>query len=210
MLFALHWELLLSNSKTVNTWKISGMLIVYWPITIKFRIRMQSSKPQTNYRCCLLFSYLLLAYFLQHNNIPWIFLVFMVLWVSHSNIIILLLLYHQTGRTGTPEIFLACYCVAIKRPIRRDKTKPQARMLISLFFSVACSHVLIFAVIVWHNKHSWNISSFHGYPSRTIILHPCMSLPTTLFVDTVHYFSVTNITKWLPVMVLDLNALTEK
>ena len=89
MLFALHGELLLSNSKTVNTWKISGMLIVYWPITIKFRIRMQSSKPQPNYRCCLLFSYLLLAYFLQHNNIPWIFLVFMVLWVSHSNIIIL-------------------------------------------------------------------------------------------------------------------------
>ena len=134
MLFALHGELLLSNSKTVNTWKISGMLIVYWPITIKFRIRMQSSKPQPNYRCCLLFSYLLLAYFLQHNNIPWIFLVFMVLWVSHSNIIILLLLYHQTEKTGTPEIFLACYCVAIKKPIRHEKTKPQARMLISLFF----------------------------------------------------------------------------
>ena len=110
------------------------MLIVYWPITIKFKIRMQSSKPQPNYRCCLLFSYLLLAYFLQHNNIPWIFLVFMVLWVSHSNIIILLLLYHQTGKTGTPEIFLACYCVAIKKPIRHEKTKPQARMLISLFF----------------------------------------------------------------------------
>ena len=122
LLFALHGELLLSNSKTVNTWKISGMLIVYWPITIKFRIRMQSSKPQTNYRCCLLFSYLLLAYFLQHNNIPWIFLVFIVLWVSHSNIIILLLLYHQTGKTGTPEIFLACYCVAIKKPIRHEKT----------------------------------------------------------------------------------------
>ena len=42
--------------KTVNTWKISGMLIVYWPITIKFRIRKQTSKPQTYYRCCLRFS----------------------------------------------------------------------------------------------------------------------------------------------------------
>ena len=51
--------------KTLNTWKISGMLIVYWPITIKFRIRKQTSKPQTNYHCCLRFSYLTrLVYFL--------------------------------------------------------------------------------------------------------------------------------------------------
>ena len=34
------------------------MLIVYWPITIKFRTREQTSKPQTNYRCCLRFRYL--------------------------------------------------------------------------------------------------------------------------------------------------------
>ena len=44
--------------KTVNTWKISGMLIVYWSITIKLRIRKQTSKPQTNCRCCLRFTYL--------------------------------------------------------------------------------------------------------------------------------------------------------
>ena len=51
--------------KTLNTWKISGMLIVYWPITIKFRIPKQTSKPQTNYHCCLRFSYLTqLVYFL--------------------------------------------------------------------------------------------------------------------------------------------------
>ena len=31
------------TQKTANTWKISGMLIVYWPITIKFRIRKQTS-----------------------------------------------------------------------------------------------------------------------------------------------------------------------
>ena len=42
----------------MNTWKIWGMLIVYWPITIKFWTCKQTSKPQTNYRCCLQFSYL--------------------------------------------------------------------------------------------------------------------------------------------------------
>ena len=46
------------TQKTVNTWKISGMLIVYWPITIKFRIRKHTPQPQTNYRCSLRFSYL--------------------------------------------------------------------------------------------------------------------------------------------------------
>ena len=55
--------------KTVNTWKISGMLIVYWPITIKFRTREQTSKPQTNYRCCLLFSYLAPYWLISRNTI---------------------------------------------------------------------------------------------------------------------------------------------
>ena len=72
---AVHCNLLLQDpeicycqtQKTVNTWKISGMLIVYWPITIKFRTHEQTSKPQTNYRCCLRFSSLL-ANFSQHNN----------------------------------------------------------------------------------------------------------------------------------------------
>ena len=44
--------------KTVNTWKISGILIVYWRITIKFRTRKQTAKPQTNYCYCLRFSFL--------------------------------------------------------------------------------------------------------------------------------------------------------
>ena len=42
--------------------------------------------------------------------------------------------------------YLECYCVARKKPIRHEKTEPQARTLISLWF-VASSHVLIFAVI---------------------------------------------------------------
>ena len=37
-------------------------------------------------------------------------------------------------RTGTPEIFLEYYSVATKKAIRHEKTKPQARMLISLWF----------------------------------------------------------------------------
>ena len=54
--------------KTVNTWKISGMLIVYWSITIKFRIRKQTSKPKINYRCCLRFSYLAPYWFISRNT----------------------------------------------------------------------------------------------------------------------------------------------
>ena len=33
--------------KTMNTWEISGMLIVKWPFTIKIRTCKQASKPQT-------------------------------------------------------------------------------------------------------------------------------------------------------------------
>ena len=60
------------SQKTVNTWKISGLFIVKWPITIKFRTREQTLKPET-------FS---LAFFSLHNNVSNIFLVLMVLWVS--------------------------------------------------------------------------------------------------------------------------------
>ena len=52
----------------------------------------------------------------------------------------------QTRKPSTPEIFLEC-CVARKKPIRCEKTKPQARTLIISWWFMACSHVLIFAVI---------------------------------------------------------------
>ena len=45
------------------------MLIVYWPVTIKFRTREQTSKPQTNYRCCLRVSYLAPYWFISRNTI---------------------------------------------------------------------------------------------------------------------------------------------
>ena len=54
--------------KTVNTWKFSGMLIVWWPITIMFRTCEQTSKPQTSdHNCCLRFSFLM-PYWLFPNN----------------------------------------------------------------------------------------------------------------------------------------------
>ena len=56
------------TQKTVKTWKISGVLIVYMPITTKFRIRKQTSKPQTNYRCCLQFSYIAPYWLISRNT----------------------------------------------------------------------------------------------------------------------------------------------
>ena len=57
------------TQKTMKTWKISGMLIVYWPITIKFTIHKQTSKPQPNYHCCLQFSYLAPYWLISCNTI---------------------------------------------------------------------------------------------------------------------------------------------
>ena len=57
------------TQKTVNTWKFSGMLIVYSPITVKFRTREQTAKPQTNYLCCLRFSYLAPYWLISRNTI---------------------------------------------------------------------------------------------------------------------------------------------
>ena len=40
----------------------------------------------------------------------------------------------KTFPISTPEIFMACYCVARNYPIRREITKPQTPMVISLWF----------------------------------------------------------------------------
>ena len=47
----------------------SPMMVLYLPITIKFRTREQTSKPQTNYRCCLRFCYLALYWLIFRNTI---------------------------------------------------------------------------------------------------------------------------------------------
>ena len=48
------------------------------------------------------------------------------------------------------EIFLECDCVARKKPIRREKAKPQARPVCGF---VASSRVVIFALIAHNTIH---------------------------------------------------------
>ena len=57
------------TQKTHEHMKISGMLIVWWPITIMFRTWKQTSKPQTNYRCCLRFSFLMPYWLIPPNTV---------------------------------------------------------------------------------------------------------------------------------------------
>ena len=45
-----------------------------------------------------------------------------------------LVLQSDRENSRTPEIFWECYCFAREKPIRCEKTKPQARMSISLWF----------------------------------------------------------------------------
>ena len=59
---------------TMNALKLSGICIVQWPraITIKFRARKQTTKPQTkinDYPCCLQFSFLTPQWLFLRNTI---------------------------------------------------------------------------------------------------------------------------------------------
>ena len=91
------------------TWKISGMLIVYWPITLKFRICKQTSKPRTNYRYCLRFSYLACYWLISCNTITFRkYLWCSWLCVFHSKSCFILSLFkvmllsgRDKGKTGT-------------------------------------------------------------------------------------------------------------
>ena len=77
-LFSVSSELQ-SNLQNHEHWSISGMSIVLWPITAKIRTCELATKAQ-----CLMFflvvwfHYAWLAFSLQHNNIPEIFLVFTI------------------------------------------------------------------------------------------------------------------------------------
>lgn len=68
------------HGKTMKTWNISGIFIVLWPMTGKIKTCELATKPQTNWRSCLWFSFLMLdwLFFLEHNNIPEISLVFTI------------------------------------------------------------------------------------------------------------------------------------
>ena len=77
----------------------------------------------------------------------------------------------QTGKAmNTRNISGVLCCVARKKPNRHEKTEPQARTLIlSCSCVVVCmSWSLLWLVITVHNKHSWDISSVHGFPGCTI------------------------------------------
>ena len=52
-----------------------------------------------------------------------------------------------TVKPGTSEIFLECYCVARKKPIRREKPKPLAGTLQLVCDFVTSSRALIFSEI---------------------------------------------------------------
>ena len=62
-------KLYCQTQKTMATRKISGMLTVYWPITIKLRICKRTSKPLTNCHCSLWFSYLSPYWLISRNKI---------------------------------------------------------------------------------------------------------------------------------------------
>ena len=69
--------------KQGNTWNISGMFLVLWPITVKIWTGKLATKPQTslvNVLACSLLSHPWLAFFFQHNDIPDIFLVLTFSW----------------------------------------------------------------------------------------------------------------------------------
>ena len=75
--------------------------------------------------------------------------------------------YCETHKTGTPEIFQECYCVARKEPIRHGKTNLQTTVVKSF---VACSQVLMLTVIGFDTINTQNISDFHNLISLTVIV----------------------------------------
>ena len=65
---------------------------------------------------------------------------------------------------------MACYCVARRKPIRREKlTKPQTTIVISLWLSV-CSHVLNLIVIDHYKSTFLKFFKYsvHGFLSLTV------------------------------------------
>ena len=87
--------------KQGNTWNISGMFLVLWPITVKIWTGKLATKPQTslvNVLACSLLSHPWLAFFFQHNDIPDIFLVLTFSWFDCKKI------KTWTGRTSKEKL----------------------------------------------------------------------------------------------------------
>ena len=81
----------------------------------------------------------------------------------------------------TPEILMECYCVARKKPIRREKTKPQTATVISFWFwgLLACPELYFDWAL--DNQHSWNISGVHGFLSLIVIFSQHCSFLQQIF-----------------------------
>ena len=62
------WALIRINH-AVNTWKISGMLIVWWAITCSGHVSKPQNHKLLNYFCCLRFSFLLPYWLFPCNTI---------------------------------------------------------------------------------------------------------------------------------------------
>ena len=74
-----------------------------------------------------------------------------------------------------------CCCVARRKPIRHEKTKPQTEMVISLWFRSLLAH----PKINWqlHNQNSWNFSGVFWFCEFDSKNHFAVFwiLPTTVF-----------------------------
>ena len=72
----------------------------------------------------------------------------------------------ETHKTGTPEIFLECYCVARKEPIRRGKTNLHTTVVKRFG---ACSNVPMLTAIGYDTINAQKISDFHNLISLTVM-----------------------------------------
>ena len=86
----------------------------------------------------------------------------------------------KLAKPWTPEIFIECYCVANKKPIRREKTNPQTATVFSLWFwffarlswSRLFKSCIAKTLLCWSQSTfiHWNFSGVHAsFLSLTLI-----------------------------------------
>ena len=98
---------------------------------------------------------------------------------------------------STLEIFLECYYVAGRKPIRRGKTKPQAATVISLrFWLVRVPRSLLWLVTTRPRQNVYACAglSISGHFSVTL---SCQSLPRLLRECSLHFVGLLHVVIWL-------------
>jgi len=68
----------------------------------------------------------------------------------------------------TQEIFMECFCVAKRKPIRHEKPKPQTTRIVSLGFCGLLTCLELHCDWSLHNQLSWNFSAIHGFLRLTV------------------------------------------